>query len=377
MTQWVAAMMGKKFGMTLYVALNLLFILKYGSRLGATVVCLLSGAWMAWVVLLCWVLNHVQRAQRVLMVFCVVALVSLFVAQGLIDPYQIKVDRWSAIDHHLAYLLQGRYPYAAQTHLGGYGSPFPVWQWLHLPFHLLGNVGLSSLACMGLYLHSLCRWRGVRTALSAGVLMVGSPAVCYEVVVRSDLMDNFMMVAAIVQYLIYYKVSLSRHLFGCAVLCGLMLSTRMSTAIPLFIFFLGQYVVLSWRKQLVFPLGVVLVFALTFVPYLLWSSDLFLFEYNPFVLQTSMSRPSDALLLAPLVLAAAWWARGTEERYFASVALCLLAGVVVVFVHNMWIESNFTSLFTSRYDITYIDMSLPFLFTAIALQFDKKNDGLS
>lgn len=369
-------MMGKKWGIALYVALNLLFIFKYGSRLGATIVWLLMGAWVALVGLLCGVLNHIGRTRRLVAVFCLVAVVALFVVQGLTDPYQIKVDRWSAIDHHLSYLLQGRYPYAAQTHLGGYGSPFPVWQVLHLPFYVLGNVGLSSLACMGLYLHSLYRWRGGCTALAAGLLMVCSPAVCYEVVVRSDLMANFMMVAAIVQYLIYYKVSLQRHLFACAVLCGLVLSTRLSTAIPLFIFFFGQYVALSWRKQVAFPLGVLFVFGLTFVPYLVWSTDLFLFEYNPFVLQTSMSRLSDAILLGLLVLAAAWWVRGASGRYFASVALCLMACVVVVFVHNMCIESNFTALFSSRYDITYIDMSLPFLLTALALQFDLKKEGV-
>lgn len=65
--------------------------------------------------------------------------------QYLIDPYQIQVDRWSAIHNFINYLVHGRYPYMAPTHLGGYGSPFPVWQFLHIPFYYLNNVGLSLL----------------------------------------------------------------------------------------------------------------------------------------------------------------------------------------------------------------------------------------
>ena len=72
-----------------------------------------------------------------------------------IDPYSIKVDRWSAIHNFLTCLLAGEYPYAAQTHLGGYGSPFPVWQLFHLPFYLLGNVGLSLIVAVIIFAYSV------------------------------------------------------------------------------------------------------------------------------------------------------------------------------------------------------------------------------
>ncbi|WP_155993398.1 hypothetical protein [Prevotella sp. P6B1] len=48
-------------------------------------------------------------------------------------------------------------------------------------------------------------------------------------------------------------------------------------------------------------------------------------------------------------------------RYMFNVAIILIVLVVVTFVHNMYLNDNWNELFDSAYDITYLDMSLPFL----------------
>lgn len=351
-----------------YMGVNMLFLLKYGGRLGlgCSLVLCVGYVLVLHVVYRKWV-ERICKLPRGVVVGCVAALGGLLAVQLAIDPYQVQVDRWSAIHNFLSYLLQGRYPYAAQTHLGGYGSPFPVWQLLHLPFYVVGNVGLSLFACLGVYLHSLYKWQGRRVMASACLLLVFSSALWYEGAVRSDLMANFLLVAALIQYLIYYKVALDRHLMAIAVGCGLLLSTRLSVAVPLFIYFLSSYMQLKWSKKLCFSLVVMVVFGLTFLPFLLWSDQLLSFEYNPFVLQTRQGHTMDALLLMAMLIVAGVMVRRTYRHYFITTGMVLIGAVALVFAHNMLLRGDFTALFSSLYDITYFDMSLPFVITAMSL----------
>ena len=352
----------------IYMGVNVLFLLKYGGRVGtgcALALCVgyvvvLHVVYHKWVERIC-------RLPRWVVTGCVAALVGLLAVQLAINPYQVQVDRWSAIHNFLSYLLQGQYPYAAQTHLGGYGSPFPVWQLFHLPFYAVGNVGLSLFVCLMVYLHSLYKWQGRRVMASAGLLLVLSPALWYEGAVRSDLMANFLLMAALIQYLIYYKVILDRHLVAIAVGCGLLLSTRLSVSVPLFIYFFGSYRQLKWSKKLCFPLLVMVVFGLAFLPFLLWSDQLLSFEYNPFVLQTRQGHIMDALLLMVTLIVAGGIVKHADRRYFITTGLVLVGAVALVFGHNMLLRDDFTTIFSSLYDITYFDMSLPFIITAMSL----------
>lgn len=128
----------------LYLAINSLFILKYASRISvgmeivATVI-YLAGAPMLFVFLK----KRCHPSKKAITCMTLIVCFLLWIAQSSINPYKLQVDRWSAIHNFLDYLLHGIYPYAARTHLGGYGSPFPFWQCFHIPFYLLGNVGLS------------------------------------------------------------------------------------------------------------------------------------------------------------------------------------------------------------------------------------------
>lgn len=47
--------------------------------------------------------------------------------------------------------------------------------------------------------------------------------------------------------------------------------------------------------------------------------------------------------------------------------------VVLTFAYNMYTTNTWNELFQSRYDITYLDMSLPFLLTYSSLSKFAKN----
>lgn len=146
-------------------------------------------------------------------------------------------------------LFQGSYPYGAETHLHGYGSPFPVWQIIHVPFYLLGNVGLSFSVATLLFIHSAYLQWGSKGGYLSLLLLVASPAYLYEVVTRSDMMTNFLLVGSVVNYLVYFKITLKSHLIAIAILCGLTASTRLTAILPLFMLYFQEFTQVSWQRK--------------------------------------------------------------------------------------------------------------------------------
>ena len=360
----------------MYGMVNLLYIAKYGARVMPT------GWWMSIYIIyivLIWllynyresILEHLNRKTG--FALTAVGIAALAALQVQIDPMSLQVDRWSAIHNFLEHLLHGEYPYAAQTHLGGYGSPFPVWQLLHLPFYLLGNVGFSFIACLLLFMDAIRRMYGWLTSVTVFALLLLSPAYIYEVCVRSDLASNFLLSAAVIIYLHQYHVTFSRHWLLLAILCGLMMSTRLSAVIPMAIYYCKDFCRGNIRQQAGFMAITACIFMLTFLPFALWDGKMLLFhEYNPFILQTRQGNLTDLPLLMAAGLGASVWWRGCWDRYLLSVAFCLVTLVGMTFIHNMCTDGSWNQLFSPQYDITYFNMSLPF---AVALLASQEKDA--
>ncbi|MBO5232693.1 MAG: acyltransferase [Prevotella sp.] len=296
----------------------------------------------------------------------------LAAAQYHFDPYTIKVDRWSAIHNVIAALLDGEFPYLAQTHLGGYASPFPVWMVAHIPFFFLGNVGLSIIAATAVFTVTLQRCHGTRAAIQATLMLLFSLNLWYEASVRSDLITNFMLLAAFVIYIHRKGISLATHPWSLAVICGLWLSTRLTCALPLFIVLFPSWLRLTWGKRIMIPAVALLTFMLTFLPLLLWDADALLFsEYPPFLLQTRQGHPGDVVLIVILCTLLALWHRHDTRRLMFGQAVALTAISAGTMVHNMAIYNNWDMIFQSDYDITYLDMALPFLIAATVITQEK------
>lgn len=293
--------------------------------------------------------------------------------QYTVDPYQIQVDRWSAIHNFLHYFLCGQYPYMAQTHLGGYGSPFPIWQFFHLPFYLFGNVGLSIFFVWAFFTYSIKSYAGNAAALVSIILLVISPAFVYEIVVRSDLVTNFLLVASILIFFYIKKIRLSSHFWMIAATSGLLLSTRFTAVIPLSMYYFYEWYKLPLMRKLLFPIVVIGIFLLTFLPFVLWDiDDLFFFKYNPFMLQSRQIQSADFILFIPLFI---YWAY--SWRHHESIKICylklmknisyfLIVLIMVTFMHNMVLSGNYL-IFSSTYDITYFNMALPYLVMGISI----------
>ena len=292
--------------------------------------------------------------------------VAMIGIQYTIDPLTLQVDRWSAIHYFLDNLFDGIYPYAAQTHLGGYGSPFPVWQIAHIPFYAIGNVGLSFVVGLALFLYVIARYDSSRTAFIALLMIIASPAINYEIVVRSDLITNFLCICALCEWLRHCSVRIDEHLCGIAVLAGLCAATRLAAVIPVAFLYGYSFLQLPWRRQIGFVLLAVGTWCLIFLPFMLWDSEqLLFFRYNPFILQARQGSPAVLVLFAAVAVGWTVYKKEHLQHFSLHAGALLTLLVILTFSYNMVTTGNY-NLFSSAYDITYLNMALPFYIYDIA-----------
>lgn len=357
----------------LFLFVNGLFILKYVPRLQVSsiavllIYCLLVGG--VWYVLskdIAAKYNRLLKGSYIVLVLLVVAAILLL--QVYIDPFSVQVDRWSAIHFFLQNLFNGEYPYAARTHMDGYGSPFPVWQLFHAPFYLLGDVGLALVFVFILLSIVLVYYfKSYSLAFKYLVLLCISPAFWYEASVRSDLMYNFILCLVVILIFHRKQISIQTRVVTSAIVCGLFMSTRFSVFIPLAIYLFPGFLQAGMKKKLFFLLLSVGVFILTFLPFVFWDYDsLFFFEYNPFVLQTRQGSPAETVLMLLLVVLFGMKWKDNLLACCSYIALTIIAFIGTNFLIRMIGQSFTISIFELPYDITYFTMALPFLLFVLA-----------
>ena len=358
---------------SLFILINVLFVAKYSVRVSERFAPISTLLAVVFYYVIFTVLSYGQtrmersiRSKMYILGVCLLALIGMLTIQYAIDPYSIQVDRWSALHFPIQNLLSGIYPYAASTHLGGNASPFPVWQILHIPFYLLGNVGLSFFAAVALFLWSCWKVQGQDKTVVIFMLLCTSIAIWYEVAVRSDLITNFLLLAAIINVVFPHLSQqwVEKHQYWIAFVVGLFLSTRILALIPIFLLLFPYFIKMTWRKQIAVLFLTFAVFALTFVPYAVWDwHEFYHFHNNPWALQTSQGNLSDFIVFVPLAIFLSINHKGSSYRYFRNTAVMLVAFILITFVHNMYLGENW-DLFSSAYDITYFSTAIPFCLLA-------------
>ncbi len=371
LTVWVLPQLGITH--IIYIGVNTLFIAKYGERVTPDhYLWVVLGMTLLHTLMMGWLLPYLKTGEKwkkSLMATGVLAVLGMLGVQYVVDPAEILVDRWSALHNPISFLLQGEYPYLATTHLGGYASPFPMWQVLHIPFYMLGNVGLSFFAALIFFLWAIRRTWGSHTALCAMLMMATAPAVWYEVSVRSDLITNMLLTCGLIILFLpmMNRYWLEKYSIPIAVGCALLACTRLITLLPLGLLILPAWLHISRKKQILMPAIFLGVFALTFLPFALWEWERFFHsEFSPWMLQARQGNATGFLLYAPLAIALAMQWKENSKAYLRNTAVMLTVFVGVSIGLNMMSNGNF-DLFHSAYDITYFSTALPFCIAAIII----------
>ncbi len=357
------------FSLIIYLLINGLFLLKYASRMmehGGLAVLIYALCIAGALVVFPRVPQRFNKA--IFGVVSVLVLAGIVVLHQMIDPLTVDVDRWSAIDHFLQRLLQGEYPYLAQTHLGGYGSPFPFWNFFHLPFYALGDVGIGMIAVVTGLIFSIKRITGSYSGAAVFMLaLAASPAFWYEVAVRSDLLYNFILCFLIGFWWLHSKITVRNSVWLTAIVSGFMLSTRLSVIIPFVMLLFPGFVAADWKIRIQFAAIAALCFILSFLPFIVWDfNQLVFFQYNPFVLQTRQGSVVEMFLLLGILLPLSLWWKGNPQRYATFTVITIVVFVGATFLHRMITDQFQSDLFSSRYDITYFNMSLPYVLLVLS-----------
>ena len=292
------------------------------------------------------------------------------------DGYSLNVDRWSAMEVGIRAVLENRYPYDIPDHMGRESSNLPVLILLGMPFYLLfGSVGYLQCFTFLLFIWLVYRIFGdYRLRLAGVALLLTSPAYLWEVYTKSDLLSNFIIVTVwgwMVCRICFGKKRMNTPLLATAT--ALLLLTRLSAVIPVAVLLLRPFVKFSMTKKIIFT-GTALVVAVGTVGFFFrnapdWD---YIAAHNPFAIQgskqpvlLSVSYVALAALLSFRVRGLADFTRWSGTVLFVAVLVPFLMYLMEYGYHNVIDESYF--------DISFFNMSVPFVITAML--FKLKNDG--
>jgi hypothetical protein len=346
-------------------SVGLLVLAKYASRTGVPAPALCAtyaGVVACGVFAARWTARVGLRAGRV--AFWLVVTVSVVVylaALARIPPASLHVDRWSAITSFNDRLLDGRFPYEAQTHLGSRVSGLPLVFALGLPFQLAGDVGYLQVFFIAVFAAVCWRRWGSRPGLLWPLLFfVTSPAVAWEVAARSDLITNA-IVAALFLFLCdrWRENQTTGRVAVLGALAGLVASTRLVMLLPLVVCAVGFFERRDrWRAAVMAGAGLA-AFAGTLAPFVVWNPRLFL-EYNPLAWQAGLAPPWVQAAAAVAAVAAGLRADSLAARCGAS-GLIIAGSVLAAFALTASSVGVERALLGNQFDISYFDLAVPLL----------------
>jgi hypothetical protein len=308
-----------------------------------------------------------SKATRVLVIGG--SAIALYLMMKQIDPTTLAVGRYPALNDWIERFLNGDFPYRAQSRPSG----FPFLFLLAIPFHSAGEIGLIHILSFLIFATIILRGTtGLHPVdeIHRIVVLVSSPIFLYELVVRSDLFTNMVLVLL---YITVLEISVRRDTgpFRLALLGiagGCILATRI---IVVLIFLLVMIADFRERglKSMWLILGNIIGFVGITLPFLVWDSGYFLTE-GPFSIQVSyMSMPT---ALPILLLAVIFSVRSSSRKNVIScIAILLFAAVFLPFLQSIYFLGWDQVIFDDGFDISYFMFCLPFL--VLSLHPDRRS----
>ena len=359
----------------LYLFVNSIFIFKYTQRIGLNEYLLLSLYTLALV--LVYIVFLYLRDKKSIQFFKIAYwIIIILICSGIIfflitvDRNTIRVDRWSALTYFWDYFFQGKYPYSTHTHFGltNHPSPFPFWQFLNLPFYLLGDVGLGLIFFLVLTSIVVQKYfSSYKRSFYFFCLLLFSPAYWWEVMVRSDSLNNALLVFMLILWFEKSKRTLSNNFVLIAIICGLVATTRLTAILPLAIYFFRPYLNLKLKQKILFPALVLTVSFLIFSPFIFWDTNTWIFfSRNPFMNQADKGYFSILIFTMVIgVFMALRWKTIEQFFYYASLFIFIF---IFCSQFGLFIRSDFNPEFISGSicDISYFNLFLPYCLASIS-----------
>ena len=370
----------------IFLCINGLFIFKYFPRVGVSSPILFAIYTIGLIILILLYQAYSTRFSKKtfkIAYWVLFVLISLVIIVLLlkIDRYAVRVDRWSAVTFFIDNLLQGKYPYSAHTHVSNtnFPSPFPIWYLLNSPFYFMGDVGIGLIFFLLLTVITIqYTFADYKKSFFFLLLLFLSPAYWWEVAVRSDGLSNALLIFSFILWFNKRSYSLSNNLLLAIISCGLIASTRLSAILPVAILLFKPYTELSWKSKILFPLGILAVALISFLPFIFWDTHNWIFfSRNPFMSQTSVGNPFLLILMVILgcIVSFKW---KTLTQFFAVVSFFMFAfilGSQLVMMFSKGVNGTFFE--DGRYDISYFTLLLPYCLAFITNSLLSENKSIN
>jgi hypothetical protein len=306
------------------------------------------------------------------------ALFSFFIFKK-IPVETLNVDRWSVITSFWDSYFKGGYVYLAKSNVGNYPGPMPFYFILALPFYFIGELGWFSLLGVLLFYFVIEKTVG-NTALksTAIVLVLMNIPYVWEVVCRSNIFLNAVLVLWVLIYFLKQEKFDSPKSILLGILIGLVLSTRNVLVIPFIIAFIYSLKnkKITIKETLLIGAVSLVTFCLTFLPFI-WNHWAEFKIMNPFLIQSTFLIPFKfTLSFIVLSVIAGFYCKSKNDIYFYSAAI-LFSSILIYFIY--WIiKIGFSETFVNSFaDISYFILCLPFaLYHTIKENDAVKNDGI-
>jgi hypothetical protein len=358
--------------LAIYELINILFVYKYTSRITsyfwATPLLYLVIVNLFIILLLKHHEFGFSLKMQNLIYFSLIAIFAILLTTLMFhfDPPKIKVGRYPALYDWLTRIFNSEFPYASPIKPSG----FPFLFVMVMPFFLLGDLGFfqifsfivfSVLVYLRHRQNSLNRFRLI-------FLLITAPMFLYEIVVRSDLFSNMVMV---ILYLAIFEI-LSREpnrpgLIILGIVGGLLLSTR-GIVLLIYVAFFGYF----WRRKIIrdglFFISMFFGFLLTVVPFLIWDWRYFT-NFGPFSIQLAHI-PNWLLILSVASSIYCALTIRSLKRIYSSVSFILFGVTGVAFATMVFNCGWYKTVLGDGFDIGYFCFTLPFLL--ISLDFPEK-----
>ncbi|MEI7502795.1 MAG: hypothetical protein WCJ61_05890 [Paludibacter sp.] len=365
---WIEFISKKEIQIVIYLIINSLFVLKYTPRYNLNPY--LSLVVYFGLVYAAYFIYRKVSTFGTEKLFKILYWTSLILAVGAIsisliyiDRYTIRVDRWSALTFFWDAAFNGHYPYGAHTHVSAtnFPSPFPVWHLIGLPFYLLGDVGYQIIFFLILFAFVIkCYFSSYKKSFFFLMLLLISPSYWWEVIVRSDSFSNSLLVFMIICLFVKYKRDLSNSFVLIIFICGAIASTRFTAILPLTLFLFQPYLHLTIKKKIIFPITILGIAFLSFLPFIFWDTSTWIFfKRNPFMSQTGNG--NFYLLLLMIILGIIMALRWRDIQQFFSITSIFIF-IFILSSQIVYLESKGNANFFSDgiVDISYFNLALPY-----------------
>lgn len=356
--------------LAIYIFINGIFIYKYGQRQNIINSSLLLAIYVFLIVGLVYAfqkdvfkLSKTNSITKYL--YWAIVVICSMIFSFLIfktNGENLNVDRWSALELTVEGILYGNYPYTQVNHVGNMSSNFPALGLLALPFYLLGDVGFLQVFIFILFsLHLYKERKSISNAYFILFLFLLSPALLWEIAVKSDLVSNLMLLVLFIEW---WDKRFSKDMFKKPVLLGVIIAffllTRGVVVIPLIIFFFKGFLDCSFNTKIRFISSLIIVSLLICLPVFLSAPDWDTFiNYNPLRLQTNKT-PILSYLFLLFTFFITYAVKKTNNYYFYSAIIIFI--IPLNSMINFIIEEGwYKTIFEHKFDISYLSMSIPFI----------------